>query len=107
MALYGQVFPKNVFYTIDMEFQETTDANGMVKYHTRHDVCGNGNVRSTITHDTIKYDNASYLHECECVSQIYKSPNMDLSTNSNGYYLKGRRKKFFHEFVFYDKTGLV
>ena len=109
MALYCQVFPKNAFYTIDMEFQETTDANGMVKYHTRHDVCGDGNVRLTITYDTVKYDDVSYSHERECISQVYKSPNVninvDLSTNSNGYYPKGRRKNFFHEFVLYGKTN--
>ena len=86
-----------------------TKAFDEVVYELRHNVCRDGNVRSSVSYDCDKYDILHIPRKDEMVIRnVYRSPNIDIDVDlcmdSNGYYPEGGSEKIYSEFVFYDKS---
>ena len=78
-------------------------------YELCHDICRDGNVRSSVSYDCDKYDNLHLPREDGMVIQnVCRSPNVnidvDLTADPNGYCPEGASKRMYSEFVFYDKS---
>ena len=110
MGMFCQAFTSSsVFFPNWCTRMESTETFDEVVYELRHDVCRDGNVRSSVSYDCDKYDNLHLPREDGMVIQnVYRSPNVDidvdLTTDSNGYYPKEASKRMHSEFVFYDKS---
>ena len=89
---------------------ESTVAFGSVSYDLRHDVCGDGNGKATISYDCEYKSNirTRNQHDDSMIRNVYRSPivdiNVDLVTESKGYYPVGGCKDMYSEFVVYHKT---
>ena len=110
MGMFCQAFTSSpVFFPNGCTRTESTETFDEVVYELRHNVCGDGNVRSSVSYDCDKYDNLHVLGKDEMVIQnVDRSPNVDIDVDlcmdSNGYYPEGGSKKMYSEFVFYDKS---
>ena len=98
-----------VFFHNGCTRTESTETFDEVVYELCHDVCGDGNVRSSVSYDCNKYDNLHVPRKDEMVIQnVYRSPNIDINVDlcmdSNGYYPEEGSKKMYSEFAFYDKS---
>ena len=106
MGMFCQAFTSSpVFFPNGCMRTELTKTFDEVVYELRHNICGDGNVRSSVPYDCDKYDNLHIPRKDETVIQnIYRSPNVnidvDLCMDSNGYYPEGGSKKMYSEFVF-------
>ena len=110
MGLFCQSFKKEkVFFPSDISLSEMSNQIGSIEYELRHDVCGDGSVRSTISYDCFRYDSMTYLpKEAMTIEGVYRSLNVDIDidmdVDSNGYYPIWCKKEVYQEFVSYDKT---
>ena len=85
-----------------------SDQISHIEYELRHDVWGDGNVRSTISYDCFRYDSKTYLpKEDMTIEGVYRLPNVDIDidmdVDSNGYYPIGRKNNFIKN-LSHDKT---
>ena len=57
MGLFCQSFKKEkVFFPGDISLSEMSNQIGRIEHELQHHVCGDGNVRSTISYDCFRYD---------------------------------------------------
>ena len=110
LGMFSQAFTSSsVFFPNWCTRTELTKTFDEVVYELRHNVCRDGNVRSSVSYDCNKYDNLHLPHEDGMVIQnVYRSPNVsidvDLTTDSNGCYTEEASKRMYSKFVFYNKS---
>ena len=77
----------------------------------RYDVCCHGSAKTTISYLTPRLERMSYDEDENIVRDVYESVvdnfGIDLSSNSNGYYPKGRKKILFEEHTIYGKKTSI
>ena len=111
MAFYCQVF-REKYGVFNQEWKscvELINSIGRVEYESRFDLCGDGNVRSTISYDCLskkKTPTTVGIQDEELLKDVYKSLivdiDIDMIRESNGYYPNG--KSMYGENVLYYKT---
>ena len=110
MALFSQVFsPSNKLFS--NEFISMIERNPCTKenvsYEKKFDVCSDGNMRSTISYVTSRFDRFSNAGDDGRMHLVYDSVldsfGIDFSSNSNGYCPKSSKKVLFEEHAVYSK----
>ena len=110
MTLFSQIFtPSNELFS--NEFISMIERNPCMKenvsYEKKFDVCSDGNVRSTISYVTSRFDRVSHTDDDGRTHHVYDSVldlfGIGFSSNSNGYYPKSSKKVLFEEHAVYSK----
>ena len=86
MAFYCQVF-REKYGVFNQEWKscvELVDSIGRVEYESRFDLCGDGNVHSTISYDSLskkKMPTTVGIQYEELLKDMYKSPIVDIDVD--------------------------
>ena len=81
-------------------------------FHTKkYDVCCHSRVKTTISYLTPRLERMSYNEDEKIICDVYDfvayNFGIDFSSNSKGYYPKGRKKTSFKEHAIYEKRTSI